>query len=158
MPATGLAEKISSTMENVNSFKWKPFRVVVVLQLVLLSLQGWTGDFVNVFVTTSPTNVGKSLQGFFAAITSRGPFLEWHAFEGSVALLLGVVVAAYSFAFKRRSVRFASILAVLSVFASGLGGFLFVLSGFSAGGSSMQMGGSYIAAYALYFVTLWYTK
>ena len=40
----------------------------------------------------------------------------------------------------------------------GLDGYLFVLSGFTAGGNTMQMGGASIGAYALYFVTLYYTK
>jgi hypothetical protein len=32
------------------------------------------------------------------------------------------------------------------------------LSGFANGGNSAQMGGSFIAAYASYFMTLYYTK
>jgi len=33
-----------------------------------------------------------------------------------------------------------------------------VLSGFSAGGNSMQMGGGFELAFTFYFVTLYYTK
>jgi len=39
-----------------------------------------------------------------------------------------------------------------------IGGVLFVLSGFSAGGNSAQMGGSFIGAYAFYFIELYYAK
>jgi hypothetical protein len=41
---------------------------------------------------------------------------------------------------------------------AGLGGYLFLLSGFSAGGHSVQMGGAYLGAYGLYFITLYCTK
>lgn len=39
-----------------------------------------------------------------------------------------------------------------------MGGDLFVLSGFSAGGSSARIGGSFIGAYAFYFIKLYYAK
>jgi hypothetical protein len=42
--------------------------------------------------------------------------------------------------------------------SAALGGYFFVMSGFSDGGNSAQMGGSYIAAYACYFLTMCYTK
>jgi hypothetical protein len=42
--------------------------------------------------------------------------------------------------------------------SAALGGYFFVMSGFSDGRNSAQMGGSYIAAYACYFLTMCYTK
>jgi uncharacterized membrane protein len=137
---------------------WRSFRLLVVVNLILLSLQGWSGDYVNVFVTTHPQKVAQTVQGFVAAVTASGPPLVWHALEGVLILVLGVIIAALSYRLSSLAVRVASALGVLSVLSAGIGGFLFVTSGFSAGGSSMQMGGSYIASYALYFITLWYTK
>jgi len=45
---------------------WRPLRLSVVATVILLGIQGWTGDFVNVFVTTTPTtNVNQLVDGFF---------------------------------------------------------------------------------------------
>jgi hypothetical protein len=33
-----------------------------------------------------------------------------------------------------------------------------VISGFTAGGFSMQMGGAFLGAYAMYFLVLYYSK
>jgi hypothetical protein len=146
-------------VEGLEKADWRPFRLSLVATLVLLSLQAWTGDFVNVFVTTASKNeISPSISGFFLAVVSQGPFLIWHALEGILVFLSAVGVLVVSFRYSKRSVRLASLFGLLFVFSAGLGGFLFVLSGFSSGGSSMQMGGSFIAAYAFYFIALYYTK
>lgn len=59
---------------------------------------------------------------------------------------------------KSRGVRVWSALGLLAMLSSALGGYLFVMSGFADGGASAQMGGSFIGAYACYFLTLYYTK
>jgi heme A synthase len=141
------------------SVSWKPLRLSIVATLVLLTLQGWTGDFVNVFVTTSTKNeVSQSLGGFFQTVVDQGPFLIWHAMEGILIVLSGIGVLVVSLRYKRRSVRLASALGLLFVLLAGLGGYLFVISGFSQPGSTMQMGGSFLGAYAFYFITLYYMK
>jgi heme A synthase len=146
-------------MESAESQRsWRPLRRSIVATLVLLSLQGWTGDFVNVFVTTAQSSVEGSMQGFFSAVTAHGPFLLWHAAEGFLVLLSAIGVLVVSLRYDRRSVKVSALLGLIFVLLAGLGGFLFVLSGFADGGNSMQMGGSFIGAYAFYFITLWYTK
>jgi|SRR5579875_58791 hypothetical protein len=141
------------------SVSWRPYRLSVVATLVLLSLQAWTGDFVNVFVTTSPkSGVIQSLTGFFQTVGMQGPFLVWHAIEGMLIVLSGVGVLVVSLRHDRRNVKLASLLGLFFVLSAGIGGYLFVLSGFSSGGSSMQMGGSFIAAYAFYFIGLYFSK
>ena len=138
---------------------WRPLRIAIAFTLLLLSLQAWSGDFVNVFVTTSPaTGVPQSVSGFFGAITGNGVFLLWHGMEGLLILVSAVVVFALSLRRQKRNVKAAAGLALFFVVVAGLGGYFFVLSGFSAGGSSMQMGGSFIGAYALQFIALWFTK
>jgi len=138
---------------------WRPLRLSIVATLILLGIQGWTGDFVNVFVTTAPaTNVNQSVGGFFQAIVNQGPFLLWHGMEGFLILLSAVGVLVVSLRYKRRSVKIGAALGLITVLVAGLGGYLFVLSGFSNGGSSMQMGGTFEAAFAFYFITLYYTK
>jgi len=138
---------------------WRPLRLSAVVTLILMSLQAWTGDFVNVFLTsTFGTTVGQSVGGFFQAVLSGGPFLLWHEMEGFLVLLSAIGVLVVSLRYQRRSVKIASGLGLFFIVVAGLGGYFFVLSGFSAGGSSMQMGGSFLGAYAMYFIALYYSK
>jgi hypothetical protein len=146
-------------MAEMEMRSWRPFRLTIVATLILLSLQAWTGDFVNVFVTTSTWSVpAQNIGGFFQAITSHTVFLLWHGMEGLLVLLSAIAVLVVSFRYRRRSVKICAVMGLIAVIIAGLGGYLFVLSGFSNGGNSMQMGGSFLGAYALYFIALYYTK
>jgi len=135
----------------------RPLRLSIVATLLLLTLQSWLGDFVNVFVTTSSTSA-VSFSDFTQALVNQGPALVVHALVGFLVFLSGVGVLVVSLRRGDRRVKITAALALLAVVSAGVGGILFVLSGFSAGGSSMQMGGSFVAAYALYFIALYYTK
>jgi len=135
----------------------RPLRLSIVATLLLLTLQGWLGDFVNVFVTTSST-ASVSFSGFTEALFNQGPSVVVHALVGFLIFLSGIGVLVVSLRYGERRVKIAAALALLAVVSAGVGGILFVMSGFSDGGSSMQMGGSFIAAYGLYFITLYYTK
>jgi hypothetical protein len=138
---------------------WRPLRLSAVATLILMSFQAWTGDFVNVFQTSAfNTTVGQSIGGFFQAVLGGGVLLLWHGMEGFLVLLSAVGVLAVSSRYRRRSVKIAAGLGLIFIVVAGLGGLFFVLSGFSAGGSSMQMGGSFLGAYAMYFILLYYTK
>ena len=82
-----------------------------------------------------------SLTGFLQAAQSLGFGLIWHSFQGTALVVLSI--AALALSFKRsssRGVRISAVLGTVSVFAAAIGGLLFVLSGFSNGGNSMQMG------------------
>lgn len=57
-----------------------------------------------------------------------------------------------------RGVKVTSILGFISIAAATLGGYLFVFSGFQNNGNSAQMGGAFIAAYAMNFLVLYYSK
>jgi hypothetical protein len=74
-----------------------------------------------------------------------------------IILLSAISVLVVSLRYRRRSVKIGAGLGLIVTIVAGLGGYLFVLSGFSAGGNSMQMGGAYLGTYALYFTTLYYT-
>ena len=138
---------------------WRPLRLSIVATLILLTLQGWTGDFVNVFVTTSPaTTPAQSLGGFFSAVMNGGLLLLWHGMEGFLILFSAIGVLVVSLGYRKRSVKVGALLGFVAVVVAGLGGYLFVLSSFSASANTMQMGGASIGAYALYFITLYYTK
>jgi len=136
-------------------------RVLIVVVILIVSIQAWTGDFVNVFVAPSQGVAPYSftVAGFLQGVESLGPFLIWHALEGLLIFALSLALLLLSFRWStKRSVRVCAALGTLFVVVAGLGGILFVLSGFSDGGSSMQMGGSFLGVYAMYFIELYFTK
>ncbi len=125
---------------------------------MVLTVQGWTGDTVNLFTTFPSGTVGPSIGDVGGAISAGGAILVWHAAEGVLLFALSVVVLAMSQRSKPTSVRIVSILGFLAILSAGVGGLLFVLSGFQDNGASAQMGGSFIGAYAFYFIELYYTR
>jgi multisubunit Na+/H+ antiporter MnhB subunit len=66
--------------------------------------------------------------------------LIWHAFEGIAIFALSLIVLAFSIKAKPKSVRICAILGLVYVVVAGVGGLLFVLSGFTNNGNSAQMG------------------
>jgi len=143
--------------------KLRAFRALLVTILVILGIQGWFGDFVTVFVApangiTPPALTPGSLLHELQILPT--PFFPvWHAFEGLALVVLAVAAAILSFTWTRsRGARAWSVLGLIAVLSAALGGLLFVESGFAAGGSSMQMGGSFIGAFASYFLAFYYTK
>ena len=139
------------------------FRGLLIAVLIILSAQGWFGDFVNIFqapangVPPPPLSVG----GLSRAVTSLKPgvFLGFHAYTGLALVILGVSVLWLGFAwYSSRGVRVWSALGLASIISAAYGGYAFLHSGFTDGGGSAQMGGSFISSYACYFMTFYYTK
>lgn len=129
------------------------------LTLVVLTIQGWTGDFVNLFSTYPTTPVTFSVGGLLSALAGVSDLAVYHALEGAFLVILSVLVLALSFrASKARSVRIASFVAMAAVISAAIGGILFTYSSFQSSPNSAQMGGSFIGAYAFYFLELYYTK
>jgi uncharacterized membrane protein len=83
---------------------------------------------------------------------------SYHAIAGVLLVLLAVLVLAYSFRYKSIGVRVSSILAVIAVLVATAQGTLFVLSGFDNNMNSALMGYSYIFAYALSFLVLYFAR
>ena len=139
--------------------EWRRLRLLIILTLALLTVRGWFGDTVNLFaVPTSPVTVEASASGLLTAIASDGATLIIHAFIGIVLLALSATVLAFSLKSKPRNVQVPSILGLVMVVSAIIGGTLFVLSGYTNNGVSAQMGGSFIGAYAFYFIELYYAK
>ncbi len=128
--------------------------------LVILTVQGWLGDTTNLFVITSGTSsIPFSLSAIIQSIVNNGPILIWHATEGFLLLILSLVAIGLSFKWSgKRNVRIASIFGALMIISAVIGGVSFLLSGYNAAGSSAEMGGSFIGAYAFYFMELYFTK
>jgi len=135
-------------------------RILIVIILIILTVQYWLGDTTNLFVTTGTAPaIAFSFGAIISQIESYGPILIWHALEGFILLILSIVTIALSFGWaKKRSIRILSIVACLFVISAFYGGVSFVLSGFSDAASSAQMGGSFIGAYAFYWMELYFTR
>lgn len=131
-------------------------RVTVMAVIILLTAQGWTGDFANLFATFPSGSVHFSVGAFWGAVTGAGVLVIYHAIEAILLLALAVVVVALSI--RRRTGRLFAILGLSSIISAAVGGVLFVLSGYMNNANSAQMGGSFIGAYAFYFLTLYATK
>ncbi len=139
--------------------EWRRLRILIVVTLVLLTVQGWFGDSVNLFaIPTIPVTVDQSAGGVLTAMVNVGPTLIIHAFNGIIVLAVAAIVLALSLKSKPRSIQVPAILGLVMVVSAIIGGVLFVLSGFSNNGVSAQMGGSFIGAYAFYFIELYYAK
>ena len=120
-----------------NKAGWHRLRQLIVVTLILLTIQGWFGDTVNIFlVPTTPATVDQSFNGILMAIQNIGPVLIIHAFIGLSILAFSIIVLGLSLKNKPRSVQIPAILGLGMVVSAIIGGVLFVLSGFSAGGSS----------------------
>ena len=139
----------------------RSFRILLVLVLVVMTIQGWFGDTVNIFVAP-PNGIAPpafTMTSFFQLVQSYGFLLIYHSYEGIALFVLGLITAVLAFKWSpKRSVRICAIIGLFFQTSAAVGGYLFVLSGFSNGGNSAQMGGSFIGAYALYFMTLYYAK
>ena len=133
---------------------------MTVLNVILLSVQAWTGDTVNLYATFPQGGVG-GLGGAVSALESAGPgpLAAFHGVEGVAILLIALGIAGAAFAKRSpRGVKVARILALLFVASAAIGGYLFLFSGFGNNGNSAQMGGSFIGAYAMNFLVLYYSK
>ncbi len=135
-------------------------RIMLVVVLVILTVQGWFGDTTNLFVTTGAApSIVFSFGAIISQIISYGPILIWHAFEGFILLILSLITIFLSFLWaKKRSVRILSILGCAFMISAVYGGVIFVVSGFANVGASAQMGGSFLGAYAFYWMELYFTK
>jgi heme A synthase len=145
-------------MIGMRDLRSSKLQILVVLTLVILSIQGWTGDFVNLFSAFPVGAVNSSFIGLFQALEEAGQLPFYHALEGILLVAFSLAILILSLRTKIRNAKIASIIAFGAVVSATIGGILFVLSGFQDNGNSMQMAGSFIGAYAFYFLELYFTK
>ena len=157
------AQPASFTARPKRPARIRALRGLTVAIVVILLVQGWFGDFVTVFVapSTGVTPPEVTPAGLLHALAKLPTplFPLWHASQGLLLVLLAITVLILAFAWSHsRGVRAWSVVGLLATLSAALGGFLFVKSGFADGGSSMQMGGSYLGALASYFLVLYFSK
>lgn len=134
-------------------------RLSIVFILIILTIQGWTGDFTNLFAVFPTSKVAPSLTGIGQALNVGGVLPLYHAFEGFALILISIFILIFSFrSTTSRSLRICAIAGFAAIVSAAIGGTLFVLSDFANNANSAQMGGSFIGAYAFYFLALYYTK
>ena len=132
---------------------------LIIAILTALTAQGWTGDFVNLFAVFPSGSVGHTLAGFTQALVNAGRMEVTHAILGTVLAALAIAMLFIAFRFDAsRSVHVFAVLGFLAVLSAAYGGISFVFSGFHNNGNSAQMGGSFIGAYASYFLVLYFNK
>ena len=141
----------------------RALRALLAVTLVVLTAQGWFGDTVNIFIAP-PNGTARppaTLAGFVHAVGSLQPpvFLVWHTVEGLGLVALAAAVLILSLVSRVSwAARIFALLGLFFMVVAALGGYLFVMSGFSDGPSSAQMGGGFIGAYATEFLTLYHTR
>ena len=133
-------------------------RRAIIATLAVLTIQGWTGDSVNLFSVFPQGSVNASFLGIVEALFAAGGIATYHAFEGILLIILATLVLALALNTRIRIVNLFAILGFVMVISAVIGGVLFVLSGFQNNGFSSQMATSFLGAYAFYFLELYYTK
>ena len=127
--------------------------VSTIVLLLLLSLQALSGNWVTFFLILpgGPTNISQSFIGALIKLAI------YHKLMGFV--IGGISILVLIFAFIRRSsiyVRVFAVLGFIITVSAGIGGFLFVKSGFQDRWALGQMADSFVGEYAAYFLQLFF--
>jgi len=138
--------------------KLNQLQFLIIIILAILSIQVWTGDYINLFSLFPIGPVNFSLNGLFQALQVAGFFPVYHASEGILLFAFSFLVLIFALKTKKKGIVIISIIGSSAVISATIGGMFFVFSGFLENGYSMQMGGSFIGAYASYFLVLFLTK
>jgi hypothetical protein len=137
----------------------RPLLVLVIHILIGLTVQGWLGEFVNLFAVFPNGTVGHALGSFFRAVKAAGNMEVAHAILGALLLIFSIAILIVAFkGVVSLGARICAIIGLIAVLSAAYGGIAFVFSGFQNNGNSMQMGGSFIGAYASYFLVLYFNK
>jgi hypothetical protein len=137
----------------------RPLLVFVIHILIGLTIQGWLGDFVNLFAVFPNGTVGHALGSFFRAVKAAGNMDVGHAILAALLLIFAIAILVVAFrGVVGMGARICAIIGLIAILSAAYGGIAFVFSGFKSNGNSMQMGGSFIGAYASYFLVLFFNK
>ena len=150
--------RVRSRREQVEKQSSRGLMLSIGAVLALLTIQGLSGDFMNLFVSFPFGAVSQSMGGMAQALEESGFITAYHGIAGALLVVLAVVALVYSFKYKATSVRVLSVLALLATVAAVAGGALFLLSGFSNNAYSALMGYGYVFTYALYFLVLYFAR
>jgi hypothetical protein len=121
--------------------------------LVVMSIQALSGNWITFFLILpgGPANLSQSFIGTLVKVAI------YHKLMGFV--IGGISILILIFAFVRRSsiyVRIFAVLGFIITVLAGIGGFLFVKSGFQDRWPLGQMADSFVGAYAAYFLQFFF--
>jgi hypothetical protein len=137
----------------------RPLLVLVIHILLGLTAQAWLGDFVNLFAVFPNGKVRHTLDSFLRAIKAAGNMEMAHAILGVLLLFFAIAILVVAFKVAvRKGARICAIIGLIAILSAEYGGIAFVFSDFKSNGNSMQMAGSFIGAYASYFLVLYFNK
>ncbi len=129
--------------------------ISIIIILILLTLEGISGNWVNLFVIF-PTNITNTSPGnLFAIAYNTNSLIAFHIILGIFLVFAGGFVLVYGLKIKDRYLTIVLIIGLVMILSAIMGALLFVFSGFTDGMSSGQMGDSMIGAYAFYFLALY---
>ena len=107
----------------------RPLIGLIIAILTILTAQGWTGDFVNLFAVFPSGSVGHTFGVFTQALINAGRMEVTHAILGTILAVLAIAILLIVFRFDAsRGIRICAILGFLAVLPAAYGGISFVLS------------------------------
>jgi len=127
--------------------------VSTIVVLVLITVQAFSGNWITYFLIL-PGGPANLSQGFIEGLVKLSIY---HKIMGFVTGLVSILVLV--FAFIHRSsvyVRIFAVLGFIITVSAGVGGLLFVQSGFQDRWPLGQMADSFVGAYAAYFLQLFF--
>ncbi len=137
----------------------KRLRTFVIVVLVLLVVQYEFGMAVN--ISNPPSLPAFSMldgNAFNQALSSAGFVAEAHSIVGFLIWLLALAVLVMALRSGIRSVQIFGTLILLTVTVAGIGGSIFVASGFQDDHASHAMASNFILAYSFSFLELYFLK
>ncbi len=137
----------------------KMLRILVMVLLAVLFVQYEFGMWVN--LANPPSLPAFSLldnNAMSAALSSAGLAAQIHAILGFAIWLFTVAVCVLSLRSGLRSVQIFGSLLLLSMTLAGVGGTLFVASGFNNDVASQAMAANFILSYSFAFLEFYFLK
>ncbi len=137
----------------------KVTRIFVIALLALLFVQYEFGMAVN--ISNPPSLAAFSLSdgnAFNAALNAAGGLAMPHAILGFLIWLVALVILAFSLRSGVRGAQIFGALAFLAITLAGIGGTLFVSSGFNNDTASQGMAAGFAFSYSFAFLELYFLK
>ncbi len=134
-------------------------RIYVMILLALLFVQYEFGMAVN--ISNPPSLPSFSIgdgNAFNAALNAAGGLAQPHAILGFLIWLIAVVNLVLSLRTRVRGVQVFGLLTFLGITVAGIGGTLFVSSGFNNDTASHAMAANFIFSYSFAFLELYFLK
>jgi hypothetical protein len=147
------------TSEAIPARPWRPLRLMIVATLLLITLQVALGEVVGAGnYPTTGSSINSLSQLISAMYSAAGVMIFVHVGVGLTILLAAIGTTILARRYHKASETRSSGLGVLCVIIALLGGYVFAVSDFQNGLGILLMVNAALAAYAMYFLALYYTK